>query len=306
MRGSILSQDEIHALLDNNQSESFREGLFEILTKAAKGIVAWFGKSLAMAVKIEGPYIEGLSDSLGQSITDESFVLAADLGPNELFMFMSSSDGKVLATQLGTLPEDGVSALGRAWAIELAALFALPYSLFQPQLVGPDLLAALPLEKESFLVRHLLRLNQDSVEFCLLIKGSHAAALLDSYESRPAAAATAGRRFLQGQQSPVTEATFMPLDSTGRDAGTHGINLLEDIALTVTVELGQTELTLDQLLDLRPQSVIRLARHAGDPVDIYVNDRIAAKGEVVVLEENFGVRVLEIIAQSEAGRDDGR
>ncbi len=306
MRGSILSQDEIEALLQTKQSESVLEGLLEFLTEAAREIVGWLSKSLGAAVKLEGPYIERQADSLGLSITDESLALAADLGRNELFMFMSAADSEIFAAQMGTSPRNAFSALTRAWAVELSALSALPYSLFKPQEVGTDFLAALPLEKESLLVRHLLGMGRESLEFCLLIEGSAAAALLAAHKSKPKAGPAAGRRFLQGQTSPVSDATFMPLDYTGRDAGAHGIGLLEDIALTITVELGRTELTLNELLSLKPQSVIRLQRHAGDPVDVYVNDRQAAKGEVVVLEENFGVRVLEIVSQSKAGRDDGR
>ncbi len=307
MRGSILSQDEIEALLHNDRSATFQEGLFELLTKAAQGIVGRLGKLLAAEVRMEGPYIERQADSLSQSITDESYVLAADLGPNELFMFMSAADSEILAAHLGTSCENGVSAVGRAWAVELAAQSTLPYSLFKAQQIGRDFLAALPVEEDSFLVRHLLQLGAESLEFCLLIPGSRAAALVTAYKHKPTAAAAAvGRRFLQGQASPVSEAAFMPLDSAGRAGGEHGINLLEDITLTVTVELGRTDLTLNELLELKPQSIISLQRHAGDAVDVYVNDRLAAKAEVVVLEENFGVRVLEIISQSKAGRDDGR
>ncbi len=167
MRGSILSQDEIEALLHNDRSATFQEGLFELLTKAAQGIVGRLGKLLAAEVRMEGPYIERQADSLSQSITDESYVLAADLGPNELFMFMSAADGEILAAHMGgTSPENGVSAVGRAWAVELAAQSTLPYSLFKAQQIGKDFFGGAACgRRQFFLVRHLLQLGAESLEF---------------------------------------------------------------------------------------------------------------------------------------------
>ncbi|WP_098503234.1 flagellar motor switch protein FliN [Tepidiforma thermophila] len=65
--------------------------------------------------------------------------------------------------------------------------------------------------------------------------------------------------------------------------------------MNVTVELGRTRLTVAEVLGLGPGSVIELDRIAGEPVDILVNDRLVARGEVVVVDENFGVRVVEVV-----------
>ena len=75
-----------------------------------------------------------------------------------------------------------------------------------------------------------------------------------------------------------------------------GVDLILDVALNVRVELGSTHMTVEEVLALSPGSVVELDRLAGEPVDIVVNDRLIAKGEVVVVEENFGVRVTEIIS----------
>ena len=70
-------------------------------------------------------------------------------------------------------------------------------------------------------------------------------------------------------------------------------------SLSVTVELGRTKKLIREILELSPGSIIELDKLAGEPVDILVNNRLIAKGEVVVIEENFGVRVTDIISQSE-------
>ncbi len=74
------------------------------------------------------------------------------------------------------------------------------------------------------------------------------------------------------------------------------IDRLMDVPLRVSVELGRTRMTLRQALDLQPGSVVELDRLAGDPVDVYVNEKLFAHGEVVVVADKFAVRVTELIS----------
>ena len=74
------------------------------------------------------------------------------------------------------------------------------------------------------------------------------------------------------------------------------IELLLDVSLRVTVELGRTRMKLSQILELQHGSVVELDRLAGDPVDIFVNDRMVAHGEVVVVDDKFGVRITDMIS----------
>jgi flagellar motor switch protein FliN/FliY len=77
------------------------------------------------------------------------------------------------------------------------------------------------------------------------------------------------------------------------------LEMLLDIPLQVTVELGRTKRTVKEILSLTQGSILELDKLAGEPVDIYVNSRLIAKGEVVVIDENFGVRVTDIISKSD-------
>ena len=74
------------------------------------------------------------------------------------------------------------------------------------------------------------------------------------------------------------------------------IDLLMDVSLRVSVELGRTRMQLAQILELQHGSVIELDRLAGDPVDIFVNDCIVARGEVVIVDDKFGVRITEMVS----------
>lgn len=78
-------------------------------------------------------------------------------------------------------------------------------------------------------------------------------------------------------------------------SGTEGIGLLEDVQLQVRIELGRTRMLVEDVLRLGSGAVVELDKAAGDPVDIYVNGRRIARGEVLVLNENFCVRVSEIV-----------
>jgi flagellar motor switch protein FliN len=75
------------------------------------------------------------------------------------------------------------------------------------------------------------------------------------------------------------------------------IDLLMDVSLRVSVELGRTRMQLAQILELQHGSVIELDRLAGDPVDVFVNDCMVARGEVVIVDDKFGVRITEMISK---------
>ena len=80
---------------------------------------------------------------------------------------------------------------------------------------------------------------------------------------------------------------------------TQPISLLHDVQLHVKIELGRTRMFVEDVLRLSEGSVVELDRLAGDPVDVFVNDRLIARGEVLVLNDNFCVRISEIISDSE-------
>jgi flagellar motor switch protein FliN/FliY len=94
---------------------------------------------------------------------------------------------------------------------------------------------------------------------------------------------------------PVQFAQFTPM--TGSAVQPENMNLLMDVPLEVTVELGRTSKSIKEILDFAPGTIIELNRLAGEPIDILVNGKFVAKGEVVVMEEVFGIRITEITKQ---------
>lgn len=92
----------------------------------------------------------------------------------------------------------------------------------------------------------------------------------------------------------VSPAEFAPLTPSEPASGS-GIDLLLDVVLKVNVELGRSSLPVRDILALGPGSVVELDRIAGEPVDVFLNATLIARGEVVVVDERFGVRVTEIV-----------
>jgi len=115
----------------------------------------------------------------------------------------------------------------------------------------------------------------------------------------PRSAPAAGPPPKQEPQVTAQRARFAPLPEPGQVDYSSGIELLAGLEMNVTVELGRTRLTVAEVLGLGPGSVIELDRIAGEPVDILVNDRLVARGEVVVVDENFGVRVVEVVRRGQ-------
>src|SRR5205814_861744 len=96
---------------------------------------------------------------------------------------------------------------------------------------------------------------------------------------------------------PETAAMSLPnFNQVMRDAQVSSIDLLRDVDLNVKIELGRSRMLVEDVLKLSEGSVVELDKLAGDPVDVFVNERLVARGEVLVLNDNFCVRVNEIVA----------
>lgn len=109
----------------------------------------------------------------------------------------------------------------------------------------------------------------------------------------------------EAEEAPASEAkvasddVFRPLTQESGAASSRDLEMIMDIPVKLTVELGRTKLTIKQLLELAQGSVIELEGLAGEPMDILINGYLVAQGEVVVIEDKYGIRITEIITPSE-------
>ncbi|MFH0920097.1 MAG: flagellar motor switch protein FliN [Fibrobacterota bacterium] len=160
------------------------------------------------------------------------------------------------------------------------------------------------------------------VKFALLIPNGTAADLIgiSQRSSAATAAPSAGGGSAAGNDAGGFDfndaaglASGMPLQSFSQPAGhlandkasqfsstgNPQMDMLLDVTLQVAIELGRTEMSIKKILELGPGSIIELDRMAGEPVDLLVNDKVVAKGEVVVVDENFGIRIVKLVSPEE-------
>ena len=125
------------------------------------------------------------------------------------------------------------------------------------------------------------QLNTDDIE-ALLNEASQSLSAATGDESTKQA--DTPRPFALGNLSPH-----------GSDDMAHEVELLDEVEMDLRIELGRTQMRLEEVLRLRKGSVVALDKLAGDPVDIYANGRLIARGEVLVMNDNFCVRVTELV-----------
>ncbi|HNS56631.1 MAG TPA: flagellar motor switch protein FliN [Smithellaceae bacterium] len=101
-------------------------------------------------------------------------------------------------------------------------------------------------------------------------------------------------------KTEVTSVNFDELKNRKQDSKTAmDLDFILDIPLTLTCELGRSKMLISELLQLGQGSVLELTKLAGEPMDVYVNQRLIARGEVVVVNEKFGVRLTDIVSPAE-------
>lgn len=125
------------------------------------------------------------------------------------------------------------------------------------------------------------------------------AAMMAMLEDLPQDSSKAAPEDIHFGMADVSRAEFQHLSEPAAKPAPRNIDLLMDVSLPIAIELGRTRMSISDILALGPGSVVELNKLAGEPVDVLVNGKIVAKGEVVVIDENFGVRVTQLMTPEE-------
>ncbi len=180
-------------------------------------------------------------------------------------------------------------------------------------LIDSEIMQLLPLDVAKDMVNALMNqqvdVDNEEEEMALAAASPPPSAAPEPPAAAPAAAAAAapanygyGAPPMQphvASNVPVQSAQFTPLSTVPVQVNDANIGLILDVPLQVNVELGRTKKSIKDILDLTKGSIVELDKLAGEPVDIMVNGKYLAKGEVVVIDENFGVRITEIVSPLE-------
>jgi flagellar motor switch protein FliN len=130
-------------------------------------------------------------------------------------------------------------------------------------------------------------------------EGDAEAAMLAMLEELPQEDSGATPNDIDFGAASVSKAEFQHLAEPAGKPDTQNIDMLLDVNLPVSIELGRTKMSISDILSLGPGSVVELNKLAGEPVDLLVNYKVVARGEVVVIDENFGVRITNLVSPTE-------
>jgi flagellar motor switch protein FliN len=184
------------------------------------------------------------------------------------------------------LDQDAIEALIAQQAAEAAAAADAPVEAEDAEIVADDA-APEPVAEAAAEADADAPLTADEIEALIAAEAGPAVPL-----PSPGALATTGPL--------IEEVAFAELPPVRAPIDERAdIDLLLDVPLQITVELGQARRTIRELLELGQGSILHLTRHAGEPVDVLVNGQHIARGEVVVIDENFGIRVTEVVSPAE-------
>ncbi len=260
--------------------------------------------------------------SLSQPFSAESILILADSGATAMSKILASSAG---AAGGETLSEADVNRVGKALngllrgfaqgltnllgdTVELessstsrASLVLPPVFALEDAVLQVNLILTLP-EVPDAELKFLLTpeiLNELTPELEESTDGDgtglsedELAAMLSELEGGEEGEAAA-------PASTLEASPFGSLEARHQEIAPRGIELIMDIPLEVTVELGRVRMLIRDVLELASGSIVELDRMAGEPVDLLVNGRLIAKGEVVVIEDNFGLRLTEIVSPAD-------
>ncbi|GAI97743.1 unnamed protein product, partial [marine sediment metagenome] len=121
----------------------------------------------------------------------------------------------------------------------------------------------------------------------------------DLEKSKGAAPAASASEKEVTPKTDVSEVNFGEIQEADKDNATLDLDFILDISLTLSVELGKSRMLISELLQLGQGSIVELTKLAGEPMDVFVNQRLIARGEVVVVNEKFGIRLTDIVSPAE-------
>lgn len=224
---------------------------------------------------------ESMNQMMGSTATSIStmFKKKVDIAPPKVNLLDFAIDPDITQIITGTDP-----------------LVRVSFRMEVEELIDSELMQLMPLSVAKEMVDNLMNAVQQP-----------AAPSPQPAPPKPAAAAAPPQpapTYGQPTQQPVQNVAvqpvqFAPLKPGGIPGVDTNIGLLLDVPLQITVELGRTRKLIRDILELAPGSVVELDKLAGEPVDILANGKLIAKGEVVVIDENFGVRITDIISPLE-------
>lgn len=294
---SIIEQDRINELI--------QEKSVAIHVDYTAGIR---GKNLLMIkekdAKIIANLMMGGDGTVLESELSEMHLSAVQEAMNQMMGSSATSMSTIFHKKVDISPPS-IDVLGfppkQLEQLEDDIIIKVSFRLKVGSLIDSDMVQFIPLSFGKEMIQQMLNFSEDASTSSVLEEEVVAPTQMRETQTTSSSPFD-GREVPQSPTNTLANAnvqkvefaTFSKQPSASSDSS--NIGMLYDIPLQITVELGRTEMQIRKILELGPGAVIQLDKLAGEPVDILANHKLIAKGEVVVIEENFGVRITDIIS----------
>jgi len=314
-----VQMDELRGLF-SDIAQSMGVTLSTITGKSASLQIAQMDTQDASAYTLEeGGLVQISADYTGGASGKHSYIMTEETARQVAALMMAQEEGELTEMALSALVEGFSQMLGAS----LNVIQDKTGAAVTTEDPNAEMKAAgeLDLPPGDFIrIRYDFQSNGDSSWLDEVIETGAAAALtggggepdfmggIEAAPMEPAQAAPAaeglGALFGGGggggdMNVGVQSVQFSPLTQADQTGMTGNIGLLMDVSMQLTVELGRTKMLIKDILGMGEGTIVELDKLAGEPVDLLVNGKLIAKGEVVVIDENFGVRVTDIISPME-------
>ena len=309
--------------LSPTQQDEVKDLIFNALQQSTQQLEM----TLGIVGRLDNPFVETLAqEELGRSLSGSNVLFSSRVsgalnGVLGLFMPIDMA-GSIASFGMGGEPTSGLTTLDNAQIATvkepvetmLGAVISqisnkigsAPLTPGPAEVVVLEQGAPIPMQDSDVYLRIQMHFTVDGISdtrISVALPLPMAQSLFEMTRSLPQAGMAAqgggGPEIPMGPQagqSGIQDVNFPSFSVGGPTAMQTNMNLLMDVQMTLTVELGRTKMYIKEILGLGEGSIIELDKLAGEPVDLLVNGKLIAKGEVVVIDENFGVRVTDIVS----------
>lgn len=306
MKQFNLSKAEIAALAERNTDPDFGyDQELSAFFQAMNGLLErHLSHILGTKTTIDGFYVEKITSDLDNIIKGNAYVFPIELLAGDSYLMITESDAIVIGDYLNVSIQQGINLILDEFMLVLTDYISDQTSYWQMPASYPAVLMNVnQIKSLSVGPSHFARYNVycDSTGFEIIhflpkqfihkiLVGEPS---IDYIQHRTVSEENS-MRVQKPKKLNVKSFKFEDIADSQKDVHQNEIELVNDVNLEVVAELGQSTMTLGELMELASGDIITLDKSAGEPADVYVNKELIARAEVSVLENYFGLRILEI------------
>ena len=250
--------------------------MYLIMDKKTAGVLV----DLMMMGDGSAPYTDESKDAISELFNQVMGAYSTALG-GDLGQSVSAGNVAVSEFNFASPPFDAASADMGVAKFTVAGLVNTNIVVVIPNILGDNIVAAKVSKSSPAMADLNVGISQSEMDALTNMS-------MSSFGDTAGGGGSFGATQFAPPPPPPRQSTY--------DGPKENIDLLLDVELDINIELGQSELSIKRILELAPGSIVELNKMAGEPVDLIVNNKIVAKGEVVVVDENFGIRIVSLVS----------